>query len=128
MRSDYLSYDTEDRSHSEGYKLVCSAGGFPKLEILKLRRLQGLEEWEVEESAMTNLKRLDIERIPKLWMMPEGLKYVTTLCELNICSMWKVFENRLKVEDGIEGEDFHKVQHIPSTSFSHTWWEYMAYE
>nr|WLD25411.1 disease resistance protein RGA2 [Morus macroura] len=128
LRSDYLSYDTEDRSHYEGYKLVCSAGGFPKLEILKLRRLQGLEEWEVEESAMTNLKRLDIERIPKLWMMPEGLKYVTTLCELNICSMWKVFENRLKVEDGIEGEDFHKVQHIPSISFSHTWWEYMAYE
>ncbi|KAL5569501.1 hypothetical protein UlMin_026076 [Ulmus minor] len=101
-------------------KMVFSAHGFPKLEILKLGCLDDLEEWEVGEDAMANLMRLDIIRIPKLKMIPDGLKYVTTLQELNISRMSRKFEGRLRVMDGVEGEDFHKVQHIPSISISYT--------
>ncbi|KAL5569440.1 hypothetical protein UlMin_026015 [Ulmus minor] len=100
-------------------KMVFSAHGFPKLEILRLDDLD-LEEWEVGEDAMANLKRLDISWIPKLKMIPDGLKYVTTLQELNISYMSRKFEGRLRVIDGVEGEDFHKVQHVPSISFSYT--------
>ncbi|KAL5569500.1 hypothetical protein UlMin_026075 [Ulmus minor] len=101
-------------------KMVFSAHGFPKLEILRLIWLRDLEEWEVGEDAMANLKRLDIDYIPKLKMIPDGLKYVTTLQELNIYRMSRKFEGRLRVMEGVEGEDFHKVQHIPSISFSDT--------
>ncbi|PON98641.1 NB-ARC domain, LRR domain containing protein [Trema orientale] len=104
----------------EEYKWVCSANGFPKLEILKFCALHSLEEWEMEEGAMPNLKRLDITICRQLRRIPEGLKYVTTLLELNISRMQKVFEDRLRVEDGIEGEDYYKVRHIPKISFSHT--------
>ncbi|KAL5569443.1 hypothetical protein UlMin_026018 [Ulmus minor] len=90
------------------------------IRILRLEFLGHLEEWEVGEDAMANLKRLDIVRIPKLKMIPDGLKYVTTLQELKISEMSRKFEGRLRVMDGVEGEDFHKVQHIPSISFSYT--------
>ncbi|KAL5569446.1 hypothetical protein UlMin_026021 [Ulmus minor] len=99
-------------------KMVFSAHGFPKLEILGLEFLGDLEEWEVGEDAMANLKRLDIDCIPKLKMIPDGLKYVTTLQELSIKRMSRKFNGRLRVVDGVEGEDFHKVQHIPSICFS----------
>ncbi|KAL5569449.1 hypothetical protein UlMin_026024 [Ulmus minor] len=97
-------------------EMVFSSGGFPKLEILTLVWLEELEEWKVEKDAMPNLKRLDIIETPKLKMVPDGLKYVTTLQELNIRRMSRTFEDRVRVE----GEDFHKVQHIPSITFSQT--------
>ncbi|EXB96190.1 hypothetical protein L484_017038 [Morus notabilis] len=42
--------------------------------------------------------------------------------ELNVTGMVKEFEDRIRVnEDGIEGEDFYKVRHIPSISISDTY-------
>lgn len=69
---------------------------------------------------MPNLKILDITYCSKLWTIPEGLIYIANLLELNISQMQKVFEDRLRVADGIEGKDFYKVHHIPSISFSYT--------
>lgn len=109
----WYSYHDDD----VGYKLVFSDGGFPKLEFLRLDSLYSFVEWEVEEGAMPHLKRLDIDYIPKLRMIPEGLKHVTTLRELNVSRMPKKFEERLRAS---EGEDFYKVSHIPSVSISNT--------
>ena len=104
-----------------GSEMVCSAGGFPKLETLRLCQLSSLKEWRVEKDAMPSLKRLDIEDNPELRMVPQGLKSVTILQLLNIVSMTKSFEERLRVnEDGIEGEDFDKVRHVASISFLDT--------
>ncbi|PON98643.1 NB-ARC domain containing protein [Trema orientale] len=104
-------------TRGDGYKLVFSIGGFPKLEILTLAHLFAFEDWEVEEGAMRNLKRLDTQHIPKLKMIPDGLKYVTTLREFNISEMREEFGDRVRVnEDRVEGEDFYKVRHIPSIS------------
>ncbi|GMN67566.1 hypothetical protein TIFTF001_036625 [Ficus carica] len=100
---------------NDEYKLVFSDGGFPKLEILRLGYFHNFVEWEVEEGAMPNLKRLDIEDIDQLRMIPEGLKHVTTLRELNVIYMPKEFAERLRAS---EGEDFYKVSHIPSVSIS----------
>ena len=105
----------------EDRKIVFSANGFPKLEILSLEWVSSLEHWEVEKGAMSNLKRLDIKRMTNLVMFPDGLKYVTGLKELNISGMKKAFEDRIRVdEDGIEGEDFFKVCHVPAISISDT--------
>ena len=102
-----LSYDDP--------KMVCFSQGFPKLETLKLIGLHELQEWQIEKGTMPSLKRLDIYRIPKLMMIPEGLKFISSLRELNV-RMNSSFVDRLRIEDGTEGEDFYKVRHIPSIS------------
>ncbi|GKA60500.1 putative disease resistance RPP13-like protein 2 [Tanacetum coccineum] len=49
-----------------GKRMVCHRKGFQKLEVLKLWKLTGLEEWDVEDEAMTSLKQLDIRCCHKL--------------------------------------------------------------
>lgn len=106
-------------SHAyDGSKMACSVGGFPKLETLELRGLTNLEEWLVEKGAMPSLKKLTIGGIPKLKMIPEGLKFVTTLQQLNVADMKSKFKYRLRPkEDGTEGKDFYEVRHISSIVF-----------
>ncbi|KAG8651375.1 hypothetical protein MANES_07G121100v8 [Manihot esculenta] len=61
----------------KGTKMLCSAHGFPQLEILELEGLAALQEWEIKEGALPCLKILRLEKLGKLKMIPEGLKYVT---------------------------------------------------
>ncbi|KAJ3708388.1 hypothetical protein LUZ61_012093 [Rhynchospora tenuis] len=63
-------------------RLCCSAGGFGKLEELALEKLEGLEEWEIEEGAMPMLKNLRVDCCRKL-RVPLGLQYLTVLQKLN---------------------------------------------
>ncbi|MFQ6647070.1 hypothetical protein Gotur_019488 [Gossypium turneri] len=97
-----------------GSKMVCSANGFPKLDYLQMSSLFELEEWEIEEGAMPCLRELELVNVESLRMLPEGLRYITTLQELNLIEMPSSLEERIKVIDGREGEDFYKVRHIPS--------------
>ncbi|XP_017641147.2 putative disease resistance protein At1g50180 [Gossypium arboreum] len=96
-----------------GEEMVCSAPGFPKLESLTLYGLWNLEEWEVEEGAVPALFYLEIKGCKKLKMLPDGLRFITTLQELKIEYMPKDFKDKM-----VQGrEDFYKVQHIPSIIF-----------
>ncbi|KAL0388200.1 UNVERIFIED_CONTAM: putative disease resistance RPP8-like protein 2 [Sesamum radiatum] len=97
-----------------GREMVCRATGFPQLRKLILEELPNLVEWKVDKRAMTNLSTLEIRRCNKLEMIPDGLKFVTTLKELQIASMPEEFEERARVVDGEEGEDYRKIKHIPS--------------
>ncbi|PRQ36691.1 putative P-loop containing nucleoside triphosphate hydrolase, leucine-rich repeat domain, L [Rosa chinensis] len=90
--------------------LVFSVGSFPRLQFLRLVTLQGITEWRVEEGAMPCLCKLVISHCTELSTVPDGLRHRTTLKELKIWNMPKLFCSKL--EEG--GEDFHKVQHIPS--------------
>ncbi|KAK9016510.1 hypothetical protein V6N11_079006 [Hibiscus sabdariffa] len=94
----------------EGKEVFCSTQGFPKLESLTLFGLHNLEEWKVDDGAMPRLWQLGIEWCQELKMVPDGLRYITMLQELEIKSMPNVFIDKL-VEGG---EDFYKVQHVPS--------------
>lgn len=51
-------------------------------------------------------------------MIPEGLKFVTTtLRQLDIDSIPDSFQHRLRLHGKIiEGDDYHKVRHIPFIS------------
>ncbi|XP_022753994.1 LOW QUALITY PROTEIN: putative disease resistance protein At1g50180 [Durio zibethinus] len=93
-----------------GKEMVCSAQCFPKLESLSLTWLSNLEEWKVNKGAMPNLRYLRIAECPSLKKLPDELRFITTLKELKIKSMPKAFKDTL-VEGG---EDFYKVQHVPS--------------
>ncbi|XVE50713.1 hypothetical protein DITRI_Ditri01bG0185400 [Diplodiscus trichospermus] len=97
----------------KGKAMICSAGGFPKLASLSIEYLYNLEEWKVEEGAMLALRSLELINCKKLKQLPDGLKFITTLQELKIEMMPPIFEDKL-VEGG---EDFYKVQHVPSVIF-----------
>ncbi|XP_062083772.1 probable disease resistance RPP8-like protein 2 isoform X2 [Humulus lupulus] len=97
----------------KGNEMVCSKGGFPQLESLQIQYLGNLEEWKVEEGALSSLRILGIVKCLKLKRVPDGLRYITTLKEMKIERMPREFEER--VEEG--GEDFYKVHHIPSRIF-----------
>jgi hypothetical protein len=101
-----------------GKNMVCSERGFPQLQSLVLQSLLYLKEWRVEEGAMPNLCRLQIEACWSLRTIPDGLRFVTTLQELEIKHMHKTFKDR--VDKG--GEDFCKVQHVPSLVFQDCDW------
>lgn len=101
-------------SHAfSGRRMVCSRGGFPQLRVLKLYKQMEVEEWIVEEGSMPCLRTLSIIGCRMLKEAPDGLKYVTSLKELNIELMKK--EWTVKLSQG--GEDYYKVQHIPRVQF-----------
>ncbi|KAJ9166908.1 hypothetical protein P3X46_021597 [Hevea brasiliensis] len=96
-----------------GSAMVCSDKGFPQLKSLFLCDLPNLEDWRVEEGAMLNLCNLVISNCTSLKMVPDGLRFITSLQKMEIRSMLKAFKTRL--EDG--GDDFYKVQHVTSVVF-----------
>ena len=62
---------------------------------------------------MPSLCRLEITDCNKLVTVPHGLKFVGMLKELEIQWMPRAFKHRLEEE----GDDFYKVQHVPSIIF-----------
>ncbi|KAG7595098.1 P-loop containing nucleoside triphosphate hydrolase [Arabidopsis thaliana x Arabidopsis arenosa] len=96
-----------------GRKMVCSKGGFPQLLALKMSYKKELVEWRVEEGSMPCLRTLTIDNCKKLKQLPDGLKYVASLKELKIERMKREWTERLV----LGGEDYYKVQHIPSVQF-----------
>uniref|UniRef100_A0A803PX05 Uncharacterized protein n=1 Tax=Cannabis sativa TaxID=3483 RepID=A0A803PX05_CANSA len=91
-----------------GDEMVCSRGGFPRLESLRLELLIGLKEWKVEESAFPRLGYLSIRACMRLRRVPDGVRNIVTLNEIKISLMPKKFKERM--EQG--GDDFHKVNHL----------------
>ena len=96
--------------------MICHATAFPQLKYLLLHMLPNLEKWKVERGAMPNLSVLKIKVCTKLEMIPDGLRFITTLQELTISGMPRQFKERLRVVNGEAGQDYHKVRHIPSIS------------
>ncbi|VVA16173.1 PREDICTED: putative disease resistance [Prunus dulcis] len=90
--------------------LVFSKEGFPSLQFLDVSGLVQIRELRVEEGAMPRLCQLEIEYCLGLKTLPDGLRYLTNLRELTITRMHRELHRRIE-EDG---EDFYKIQHVPS--------------
>ena len=90
--------------------MACSERGFLVLQTLVIGFCDNLEQWRVEEGAMPSLCRLKIEYCKELKTIPDGLRFVTTLQELEIKGMRKSLKDRL--DEG--GLDFDEVQHVSS--------------
>ena len=97
-----------------GKNMICSERGFPLLQSRILHWLEIIEEWNVEEGAMPSLRRLKFQFCCNLSTIVDGLRFVTTLQELEIQAMPKTFKHQVD----IGGEDFYKVQHVPPLIFS----------
>lgn len=91
-----------------GKQLVCSSGGFPQLQILKLCFLS-FDTWRIEDGALSNLRQLEIVECKRMKIVPRGLKPVTTLCDLKLgylpCDM------ELKVQER-KGENWYRIQQV----------------
>ncbi|XP_056850486.1 probable disease resistance protein At1g59620 [Raphanus sativus] len=96
-----------------GNRMVCSRGGFPQLEAIWFYELKEFEEWIVEEGSMPLLRTLVIRDCKKWKELPDGLRFITSLDYLRVSSMGEEWKKRLS--EG--GEDYYKVQHIPSVEF-----------
>ncbi|KAK4380960.1 Disease resistance RPP8-like protein 3 [Sesamum angolense] len=97
-----------------GKEMVCRATGFPQLRRLGLVELPNLVEWRVEKRSNAQSFDLRIMNCSKLEKIPDGLKFITTLSQLYIFGMAEELKKRVGVVDGEEGEDYHKIKHIPS--------------
>lgn len=91
-------------------KIVCPAGGFLQLERLWLLNTDSFDEWYIEKGSLPVLKYLCILNCGRLRSLPD-LHHVTTLQELQLRYMSEEFISRSAHTDG---EDWHKVKHIPS--------------
>ncbi|XP_065865747.1 probable disease resistance RPP8-like protein 2 [Euphorbia lathyris] len=91
-----------------GKRMVCSCGGFPKLQVLKLWGLENLEAWDMEEGSFPHLKDLEIRRCMNLKMLPDALQYVKTLLKVKLTKLPLLSQ---KIKD-INGEDWIKISHV----------------
>ena len=69
--------------------------------------------------AMPKLSSLWIGACEELEMIPDGLRYVTTLKEVSLVQMPEGFNNRVTRENGQQGEDYSKISHVPSVKITH---------
>ncbi|KAM0942956.1 putative virus X resistance protein-like, coiled-coil [Dioscorea sansibarensis] len=97
-----------------GKEMVCSAGGFPRLQTLEISCLEYLECWRIDDCSMANLLYVSISVCTKLSMLPEGLQRASGLQELKLSRMPEDFNARAR--EG--GEDWHKISHVPSITIS----------
>nr|XP_027099015.1 probable disease resistance protein At1g58602 [Coffea arabica] len=97
-----------------GQKMTCHSGGFPELKHLRLDYLIYLKRWVVKEGAMPKLSSLWIGECEELEMIPDGLRYVTTLKEVSLVDMPEEFNNRIRGVNGQQGEDYDKIRKVAS--------------
>ncbi|KAF7149993.1 hypothetical protein RHSIM_Rhsim02G0082100 [Rhododendron simsii] len=78
-----------------GEKMLCPSGGFPQLRILKLWKLEKLEEWKVENGALSDLMDLEIRSCQNLKKLPDEWRDSRTL-QIKFSDMpgeWDRFRN-----------------------------------
>ncbi|KAL5567361.1 hypothetical protein UlMin_030525 [Ulmus minor] len=85
-----------------GKIIVCGKYSFPQLESLSLDNLRRLEEWRVEEGALSKLCRLEIYGCEDLKSYPNGLRNITTLKEIKLTEMGEDFMTSFDQKGGDE--------------------------
>ncbi|KAJ4829444.1 hypothetical protein Tsubulata_006641 [Turnera subulata] len=95
----------------DGEILRFRSGGFQRLRVLGLNRLNRLKSITVQNGAMPCLQSLAVQSCKLLEKVPYGIKHLTELKVLEFLDMPIDFIKRLR-PDG-EGEDYQKVQKIP---------------
>ena len=90
------------------------AGGFPKLEFLKIDSTVLVEWTEIEKGALPSLKQLCFFNCTKLMVLPEGLQHATTL---QILDSWNVHEDLIRRLRSNGGPKNYKIKHIPLVKY-----------
>ncbi|XP_039163169.1 disease resistance protein RPH8A [Eucalyptus grandis] len=97
----------------EGKFMVCSPGGFPLLQVLKLWKLKRLERLEVGKGSLPILKELEIRACTALQTIPEGLQHLEFLHKFKLKDMPEEFTRRVRKG---QGEDWGIIAHKAKTT------------
>ncbi|KAL6347297.1 hypothetical protein AAG906_013733 [Vitis piasezkii] len=81
-----------------GKNMLCSLGGFPQLRVLKLWKLEQLEEWNVEKGALRALRDLEIRFCRSLKILPAELLH-RTLLKIEIISAQAIYKIQTQLND-----------------------------
>ena len=93
--------------------MIIDANAFPKLVALRIIGIKNLEKWVVAEGCMPNLSHLTIDRCEALEMIPDGLRFITTLRKLEIKMPEEFIVQRIHGIDGRGGPDRDKISRVP---------------
>ncbi|KAL5566405.1 hypothetical protein UlMin_029569 [Ulmus minor] len=94
----------------EGKKMICCKDGFSQLESLSINDLVNLEEWRVEEGALSKLCRLEMYYCKNLKSYPDGLRNITTLKEIKLTEMGEDFMRSFDRKRGDEASTSSKSE------------------
>ncbi|VAH12267.1 unnamed protein product [Triticum turgidum subsp. durum] len=86
-----LTYLSLNRVSSAGI-LVLSAGCFPKLKTLVLKRMPNVKQLEIEKGAIPDIDGIYIVSLSKLNMVPHGIESLGTLKKLWMLDLHKDFK------------------------------------
>ncbi|RVW68106.1 Disease resistance protein RPP8 [Vitis vinifera] len=101
-----------------GKNMLCSLGGFPQLRVLKLWKLEQLEEWNVEKGALRALRDLEIRFCRSLKILPAELLHRTLLkIEIISAQYSNTYEGSSQLQQFIELIFLNWVS-IPSAHYS----------
>ncbi|KAM4085098.1 hypothetical protein ACJW30_10G000900 [Castanea mollissima] len=102
----------------EGEILHFKAGGFQRLKVLCLDKLDGLKMVIVENGAMPFLEKLILQRCELLHSLPSGIERLSKLKSLEFYDMPN--EIIMTIRPDIDGGDYWKVEHVPE--INSTYW------
>ncbi|XP_027152076.1 probable disease resistance protein RF45 [Coffea eugenioides] len=101
-----------------GQEMICHSMGFPQLKHLGLHGLGNVKQWKVEEGAMPKLSSLRIRYCKKIGNDSTSVEIFNLV--VTLVQMPKEFNNRVRVEDVQQGEDYDKISHVPSVNIRRT--------
>ncbi|XP_057545761.1 disease resistance protein RPP8-like [Amaranthus tricolor] len=104
-----------------GTEMRFCVGTFQSLVELVIEGMYELETWVIETGALPRLEKLFLKYRMKLERLPEGIRFITTLRQLELNYMPRSFYEKLvyveeyyltSVVGKIKGEDFYLIQHV----------------
>ncbi|GMN21123.1 hypothetical protein TIFTF001_048835 [Ficus carica] len=96
-----------------GEQLHFEEGGFPKLKVLDLYDLKGMNSVIIEEGALLVLEKLYL-KTPKLQEVPLGIQH---LRNLKMLQFMDIPNELMESMDPNGGHNYQIVQHVPSVYF-----------
>ncbi|XP_050377407.1 disease resistance protein RPM1-like [Argentina anserina] len=100
----------------DGQSLHFGAGGFPRLKLLGIDKLDELQSVTIDEGAMPCLEKLIIQRCELLKKVPSGIEHLSNLKLLEFFDMPDELIRALQ-PDG--GEDRMKIAHVAAVYYSY---------
>ncbi|KAK9291926.1 hypothetical protein L1049_019878 [Liquidambar formosana] len=100
----------------EGEQLHFVEGGFQKLKVLTLFKLNGLKSVIIDKGALPLLGELAIGTCPQLETVPSGIHHLRNLTTLYFIDMPKEFTLQMKPNGG---QLYWIVEHIPAVSINY---------
>jgi len=91
-------------------------GGFPKLTILNLSRLERVNSVVIDNETLLSIEHLTLEKIPQLKEVPSGIKSMHKLKDIFFTDMPTEF---VKSIDPDKGQDYSVIKHVPIVFIRH---------